>query len=58
MVLLLEAGYCSQHSDQLWTVRVSNPSRGRRFYLLQTVKTGPGHHSAPYSMGTGALYRG
>jgi hypothetical protein len=34
--------------------RGSIPGRGKRFFLLHNVKTGPGLYPAPYLMGTGA----
>jgi hypothetical protein len=38
-----------------WTVRGSNASRGKRFYLLNNVQTGSGTHPASYSMDTGGF---
>jgi hypothetical protein len=36
-----------------WTMRGSNPARGKRFFHLQHVQTGSGVQSASTSMGTG-----
>jgi len=41
-----------------WAVRGSNPGRGNFFLLLQNVQAGSGTHPAPYSMGTGILWKG
>jgi hypothetical protein len=34
-----------------WTIRVSNPSGGKHFFLLAICQTGCGAHSSPYSIG-------
>jgi hypothetical protein len=36
--------------------RGSIPGRGKGFYLLRSVQTGSGAHSASFSMGTGSSF--
>jgi hypothetical protein len=54
-ILLWGQGSKSRYSDYAtgWTVRGSNPRRGKRLSLLQNIQPSYGAHPASYSVSTG-----
>jgi hypothetical protein len=56
-LLSVSSTFCQNYI--YWTVRGSNPGRGKRFSsLLQTIQTGYGAHPTSYSMGRDVLSGG